>query len=89
MGNGAGQGSASFHLDRLPADILPCKAFFRPSPSLTIKANGELATCRLGNVGEGYGNIHDEGLVPLLNGLQECFISRLHAERRIETLRDH
>jgi hypothetical protein len=57
--------------------------FYRPSPQLTIKANGELATCRLADAGEGYGNIHERPLLDILNGMQDSFIYRLHAGRRI------
>jgi MoaA/NifB/PqqE/SkfB family radical SAM enzyme len=62
---------------------LRCPGFYRPSPQLTIKANGELATCRLADAGEGYGNIHERPLLDILNGMQDSYIYRLHAERRI------
>ncbi|HUW70167.1 MAG TPA: SPASM domain-containing protein [bacterium] len=62
---------------------LRCPGFYRPSPQLTIKANGELATCRLADAGEGYGNIHERPLVDILNSMQDSFICRLHAGRRI------
>ena len=52
-----------------------------PAPHITIKANGEVATCRLANAGEGYGNIHDRPFVDILNRMQESFVFRLHAER--------
>jgi MoaA/NifB/PqqE/SkfB family radical SAM enzyme len=66
-------------------ELLRCAGFYRPAPSLTIKANGEVATCRIANAGEGYGNIHDRPLVEILNGIQDSFIFRLHAQRLLGT----
>ncbi len=54
------------------------------SPSLTIKANGELASCRLATAGEGYGNLHHKSLVEIINHFDDAFVYRLHAERRLE-----
>ena len=62
---------------------LRCAGFFRPSPQLTLKANGELATCRLADAGEGYGNCHQKPLIQILNSMQESFIFRVHAENLI------
>jgi len=63
---------------------LYCRNFYRLSPSLTVKANGELATCRLSQAGEGYGNIHQRPLVEILNHFDEAFVYQLHASRRLE-----
>ncbi len=62
---------------------LRCPGFYRPSPQLTLKANGQLATCRLADAGEGYGNIHERPLLDILNSMHDSFIYQLHAERRI------
>jgi hypothetical protein len=42
-----------------------------------------LATCRITNAGEGYGNIHRQDLLHILNHLQDNFVFKLHAERRL------
>lgn len=83
VGNGARCETGRFSPFAVDASLLYCKGFFRPSPRLTLKANGELATCRVANAGEGYGNLHDQDLVQILNGLQNQFVFKLHAERRI------
>jgi hypothetical protein len=62
---------------------LRCKNFFRPSPTLRIKASGEISFCPLVEGGDGYGNVHDRDVVDLLNHLHEALPYRLHAERRI------
>ncbi len=54
---------------------------------MTIKANGEVATCRITSAGEGYGNLHEYPLIDILNHLQDAFIFRLHAERRLADYR--
>jgi hypothetical protein len=51
---------------------------------LTVKANGELATCRLSQAGEGYGNIHQQTLAEILNHFDEAFVYQLHASRQLE-----
>jgi hypothetical protein len=63
---------------------LYCRNFYRLSASLTVKANGELASCRLSQAGEGYGNIHERPLVDILNGFDEAFVYQLHARRQLE-----
>jgi hypothetical protein len=84
IGNGArSAGADPLSLDAFPEEALRCKAFYRPAPHITLKANGELSTCRLANAGEGYGNFHTRPLVEVLNRMQESFIYRLHAENRI------
>jgi len=83
VGAGAGRGLDRFDLQTSPDELLRCKAFFRPAPYLTIKANGELATCRITCAGEGYGNLHQSDLVTLLNTMQEREPFKVHAERRI------
>ena len=81
--------SGIFFLPEVPDEMLHCKGFYRPSPMITIKANGEVATCRLANAGEGYGNIHTQGLLYTLNHLQDSFIFKLHAEHKIGECRSY
>eukprot|EP00727_Mastigamoeba_balamuthi_P006603 m51a1_g2563 hypothetical protein (727) ;mRNA; f:343260-346382 len=62
-----------------------CKSYFKPGPWISLKANGNFSACRiLSGEDEGYGNIHDcpGGIVELLNGLQDRFLYKLHAEGR-------
>jgi MoaA/NifB/PqqE/SkfB family radical SAM enzyme len=84
IGNGAGDETLQIPFLYGNHSKLYCRQFFRLSPSLTIKANGELATCRLSSVGEGYGNLHDRRLVDILNHFDDAFIYQLHAERRLD-----
>lgn len=84
IGNGARTGRGlGYSLATVPREVLRCKAFYRPSPHLTLKANGELSTCRIAQGGEGYGNFHVRPMVDILNHMQDAFIYRLHAEGRI------
>lgn len=62
---------------------LRCKNFFRPSPTLRIKATGEISLCPLVEGGDGYGNVHERDVVELLNHLQDAVVYKLHAERRL------
>jgi MoaA/NifB/PqqE/SkfB family radical SAM enzyme len=62
---------------------LRCKNFFRPSPTFRIKASGEISLCPLIDAGDGYGNVHNQDPIDLLNHLQDAFVSKLHAENKI------
>ena len=84
VGSHAGRGGEGLPLEAFPPEVLRCKGFFRPHPSLTIKASGEVSTCRITDAGEGYGNIHDQDLAEILNTMQDRFIFRLHAEGRVQ-----
>jgi len=84
IGNGAGCTQDQLILLDSPRYPLYCRDFYRLSPSLTIKANGEIASCRLATAGEGYGNLHHESMLEIVNHFDEAFISRLHIERRLE-----
>ncbi len=64
-------------------DELRCKNFFRPHPSLRIQATGEVSLCPLIDAGEGYGNVHQRGLLAVMNGMQDAFVYRLHAEKKL------
>jgi len=84
IGNGAGDERLQFPILDQCEHPLYCRNFYRLSPSLTIKANGELAACRLLQAGEGYGNIHERSLVEILNHFDEAFVYQLHASRQLE-----
>jgi MoaA/NifB/PqqE/SkfB family radical SAM enzyme len=84
IGNGANDSTLQFPILDARQHALYCRNFYRLSPSLTIKANGELATCRLSSAGEGYGSLRDQRLVDILNHFDEAFVYQLHAERRLE-----
>jgi sulfatase maturation enzyme AslB (radical SAM superfamily) len=84
IGNGANDETMRFPILEERQHALYCRNFYRLSPSLTIKANGELATCRLSNAGEGYGNLHEQQMVEILNHFDEAFVYRLHVERRLD-----
>lgn len=84
FGNGAGADTGKHWRLRDTTDsMLRCAGFYRPAPHLTIKANGEISTCRLATAGNGYGNIHHGNVVGTLNGFHERFVCRLHAECRL------
>jgi hypothetical protein len=68
-------------------EALRCKNFFRPSPTLRIKASGEISFCPLIEGGDGYGNVHERDVVDLLNRMHEALVYKLHAERRIGEIR--
>lgn len=70
-------------LETIPPDLLRCKAFFRPSPTLRIMANGEIGICPLMHGKEEYGNIHQRCLADILNMLQETPLYKLHADGEI------
>lgn len=85
---------AAVQLRRSRADIaavpdaaLRCKNFFRPHPTLRVKASGEVSLCPLVDGGDGYGNVHDRDFVEILNTLHEALVYRLHAEGRIGEVR--
>lgn len=70
-------------LAELTPGMIRCKAFFRPSPTLRIMADGSLGICPLMLGEEGYGNIHDHPLVDILNRMDEAPLYRLHADGEI------
>ncbi|MEL6344854.1 MAG: radical SAM protein [Myxococcota bacterium] len=83
VGNGTGMMSSGGKASDIPDRFLRCKNFFRPAPTLRFKATGELSLCPLIDAGDGYGNLHDTDPIALLNGMQDAFVYRLHAENRI------
>lgn len=84
IGNGAGDERTQFPILENRSHALYCRNFYRLNPSLTVKANGELATCRLSQAGEGYGNLHQKSLVEIINRFDEAFVFQLHATRQLE-----
>lgn len=84
IGNGAKDDGLQFPILEERSCALYCRNFYRLSPSLTIKANGEVATCRLATAGEGYGNLHEKSLVDIINHFDEAFVYQLHAEKRLD-----
>ncbi len=84
IGNGAADERLQFPVMDERGHALYCRNFYRMSPSLTVKANGELATCRLSQAGEGYGNLHQRTMVDIINTFDEAFVYQLHAHRQLE-----
>jgi MoaA/NifB/PqqE/SkfB family radical SAM enzyme len=90
IGNGVDMGEKkSFRYEEMPDNLLRCKNFFRPFPSLRIQANGELSLCPLIDAGEGYGNVSEQGFLHVLNHLQDAFTYKLHAENQIVDYRKY
>ncbi len=90
IGNGVDMGTKkSSRYDEMPDNLLRCKNFFRPFPSLRIQANGELSLCPLVDAGQGYGNVSEQGFLHVLNHLQDAFVYKLHAENRIVDYRKY
>lgn len=83
IGNGANRRKNKFRVKDIPPEYLHCKAFYRPAPNLRINANGNLSVCPLLDAGEDFGNIHEKGIVEILNNFQNSFAYRLHAEKRV------
>ena len=72
-----------YKISEIPLNLMRCKAFYRPWPSLKIKANGNLSVCPLLDAGDGYGNIHNTNIVEILNSFQQTFVYKLHADNKI------
>lgn len=82
IGNNA-KTHSSRKIDSIKISDLRCKAYYRPWPNIRIMANGNLSVCPLLDAGEGFGNIHDEDIVSILNNMHNSFVYQLHAERKI------
>ncbi len=85
IGRGSELRTGRYDVHSVPPDLIRCKAFFRPSPTLRIMANGEVGICPLMHGREAYGNIHQGELPDILNSLQDSVLFKLHAENRIGT----
>jgi hypothetical protein len=87
VGGGVQLRGEGFSLSAIDDDMLRCRNFFRPAPTLRIKATGEISLCSLLEAGDGYGDVRERDPVYLLNHLQDAFVYKLHAERRIADYR--
>jgi len=87
VGGAAALRKGTIKLRAIRGEDLPCRGFFRPSPSLRINAGGEVATCPLMGGAPGFGNLRGKSLAHILNHLQETPLFRLHAEKRIADYR--
>jgi MoaA/NifB/PqqE/SkfB family radical SAM enzyme len=85
IGNGSNIRENKYRIDNISMRWLQCKAFFRPSPSLRIMANGNLSVCPLLDVGEDFGSIHNSNIIDLLNNFQNSFLYKLHANNEIQS----
>ncbi len=83
VGGGVKLRRSRYDLDAFSDEDLRCKNFFRPHPTLRVKATGEISLCPLVEGGDGYGNVHDRDPVELLNRMHEAFVYKLHAEKRV------
>ena len=83
VGNGGGVFEEDNGYSYFPDKYIRCKNFFRPAPTLRIKADGEISMCPLIEAGDGYGNVHKNNPITLLNRFQDNFVYRLHAENTI------
>ena len=85
IGNGVKLRKNRKKISDIPLHLLRCKAFYRPSPSLRIMANGNLSVCPLLDAGEGYGNVHELDIMDILNNFQDSFAYKLHAGKEISS----
>lgn len=84
IGNGVKLKSDKYLIDCVPKSKLHCKAFYRPSPGITILANGNISICPLLDASEDYGNIHEQNIIGILNNFQNAFVYKLHANKNIK-----
>lgn len=84
-GRGSELRKGNHRIEDTPKELLRCKAFYRPAPTLRIMANGEIGICPLMHGKEGYGNIHRRNLTDILNTLQDAPLYKLHADKNIST----
>lgn len=83
IGNGVSFRQGKYSIEDLNDRNLRCKAFYRPFPNIRISATGEFGVCPLCKASEGFGNIHDESIVKIINSMHEKFVFKLHSEKRI------
>lgn len=82
-GRGSDLRTGNYDVHSIPPGVLRCRAFYRPSPTMRIMANGEVGICPLMHGKEAYGNIHHRDLADILNSLQDSVLYKLHAEDKI------
>lgn len=83
INNGASLRKGKFSIENVPVKIIKCKAFYRPSPTLRVKADGSIGICPLMNQNELYGNIHDQSIVEIINNAHKSFSYLLHSKNDI------
>lgn len=75
------KGFFNIHDKIITKELLSCKAFYRPSPTLRIKADGSIGICPLMNQDELYGNIHKKEIIDIINNVDKSFSYTLHLEK--------
>ncbi len=83
INNGASLRKGNFSIENVPKEMIKCKAFYRPSPTLRIKADGSIGICPLMNQDEYYGNVHEKSVVEVINNAHKSFSYLLHSENDI------
>lgn len=74
---------AHFSIDQLEKFKGLCKGFTR-GMRFCIRANGDVEPCTTGTMGKGYGNIHDERLVRIINKMRLSPVHQMFAEESFE-----
>jgi len=83
INNGASLRKGNFTIANVPTKMIKCKAFYRPSPTLRIKADGSIGICPLINQDEYYGNIHNQNIIEVVNNAHRSFSYLLHSQNSI------
>jgi len=83
INNGASLRKGNFSIDNVPTNMIKCKAFYRPSPTLRIKADGSIGICPLMNQDELYGNVHEQSIIEIINNAHKTFSYSLHSQNDI------
>jgi len=83
INNGASLRKGNYSIENVPREMIKCKAFYRPSPTLRIKADGSIGICPLMNQDEYYGNVHNQSIIEVINNAHKSFSYLLHSENNI------
>ena len=83
INNGANLRKGNFSIKSVPLKMIKCKAFYRPSPTLRIKADGSIGICPLMNQDELYGNVHEQSIIEIINNAHKTFSYTLHSQNDI------
>ena len=83
INNGASLRKGNFSIENIPAGMIKCKAFYRPSPTLRIKADGSMGICPLMNQNELYGNVHEQSVIEVINNAHRSLSYLLHSQNDI------
>ncbi len=83
INNGSKLRKGLFHVknERITKELIRCKAFYRPSPTLRIRADGSIGICPLMNQDELYGNINDKSTMDIINNVHKTFSYQLHSKK--------